>query len=58
MRPDASRGVSADLAAGAELPPLLWASIGALAAGILILGGAGVLIHLGVRGDRSRRALR
>jgi hypothetical protein len=27
MRPDGSRGVSADLAAGAKLPALLWASI-------------------------------
>ena len=28
MRPDGSRGVSAELAAGAKLPALLWASIG------------------------------
>jgi hypothetical protein len=49
MRPDGSRGVSADLSAGAKLPGLLWASIGLLVFGLLILGGAAALIYLGAR---------
>ena len=49
MRPDGSRGVSADLAAGAKLPALLWASIVLLAVGMLILGGAAALIYFGAR---------
>jgi hypothetical protein len=53
MRPDASRGVSADLAAGAKLPALLWASIGLLVLGLLISGGAAALIYAG---SRARRA--
>ncbi|UGS38680.1 hypothetical protein DSM104329_05110 [Capillimicrobium parvum] len=53
MRPDGSRGVSADLAAGAKVPALLWASIGVLVAGILTLGGAAALIYFGAR-DRRR----
>ena len=53
MRPDGSRGVSADLAAGAKLPALLWASIGLLALGLLVMGGAAALIYLG---SRARRA--
>ncbi len=52
MRPDGSRGVSADLAAGAKLPALLWASIGLLVFGILILGGAAALIYFGAREPR------
>ena len=53
MRPDASRGVSADLAAGAKLPALLWVSIGLLVVGMLIMGGAAALIYFGVRERRS-----
>jgi hypothetical protein len=49
MRPDGSRGVSADLAAGAKLPGLLWASIGVLVLGMLILGGGAALIYFGGR---------
>jgi hypothetical protein len=49
MRPDGSPGVSADLAAGAKLPALLWASIGLLVLGLLTLGGAGALIYFGAR---------
>ncbi len=49
MRPDGSRGVSADLAAGAKLPALLGASIGLLAFGLLLLGGAAALIYFGAR---------
>jgi hypothetical protein len=53
MRPDGSRGVSADLAAGAKLPALLWASIGLLVLGLLTLGGAAALIYFGVRERRA-----
>jgi hypothetical protein len=49
MRPDGTRGVSADVAAGAKLPALLGASIGLLAFGLLLLGGAGALIYFGAR---------
>jgi hypothetical protein len=52
MRPDGSAGVSANLAAGAKLPALLWLSIGLLVFGILIGGGAGALIYFGAREPR------
>lgn len=52
MRPDATRGVSADLAAGAKLPALLWVSIVLLAVGLLALCGAGALIYFGARERR------
>jgi hypothetical protein len=54
MRPDGSAGVSADLAAGAKLPALLWVSIVLLVFGILILGGAAALIYF--VGGREPRA--
>ena len=53
MRPDGSRGVSADLAAGAKLPALLWASISLLVLGLLALGGAAALIYFGARERRA-----
>jgi DNA-binding IclR family transcriptional regulator len=53
MRPDGSRGVSADLAAGAKLPALLWTSISVLVFGILALGGAAALIYFGAREPRA-----
>ena len=56
MRPDASRGVSADLAAGAKLPALLWVSVGVIVFGILILGGAAALIYFGARKPPARAA--
>ena len=52
MRPDGSRGVSVDLAAGAKLPALLWVSLSLLALGALTLGGAAALIYFGVREPR------
>jgi hypothetical protein len=57
MRPDGSRGVSADLAAGAKLPALLWASIGLLVLGTLILGSAAALIYFGAHERRAPRSL-
>jgi hypothetical protein len=53
MRPDGSRGVSADLAAGAKLPALLWTSIVVLSLGLLALAGAGALIYFGAREPRA-----
>jgi hypothetical protein len=53
MRPDGSRGVSADLAAGAKLPALLWASISVLVLGLLTLGGAAALIYFGTQERRA-----
>lgn len=53
MRPDGSRGVVADLAAGAKLPALLWGSIGLLVFGLLVMGGAGTLIYFGAREPRA-----
>jgi hypothetical protein len=53
MRPDGSRGVSADLAAGAKLPALLWVSIGLLVFGLLTLGGAVALVYFGARRPRA-----
>jgi hypothetical protein len=59
MRPDGARGVSADLAAGAKLPALAWASIVLLVAGLLILAGAAALIvaagRRASRGAQQRR---
>jgi hypothetical protein len=49
MRPDGSREVSADLAAGAKLPALLWVSISLLVFGLLVLGGGAALIYSGAR---------
>jgi hypothetical protein len=45
MRPDGSRGVVADLAAGAKLPALLWVSIVLLVLGAVVLGGGAALIY-------------
>ena len=53
MRPDGSRAVVADLAAGAKLPALLWASIGVFVLGLLIMGGAAALIYFGGREPRA-----
>ena len=47
MRPDASPGVSAELAAGAKLPALLGVSIGVLGSGSLVLIRAAALIRVG-----------
>jgi hypothetical protein len=54
MRPDGSRGVSADLAAGAELPALLWASIVLLAIGLVMLAAAAAPIYFGLRRQRGK----
>jgi hypothetical protein len=56
MRPDGSRGVSADLAAGAKLPGLLWASIGLLVFGLLVACAAAAMIYFAVRERRSPAA--
>lgn len=49
MRPDGSRAVSADLAAGAQLPALMWVSIGVVVFGMLLGGGAATLIYFALR---------
>jgi len=49
MNEDASRGIDAELRAGAELDFLIWVAIGLLIAGaVFLIGGAG-LIFLGAR---------
>jgi hypothetical protein len=53
MRPDGSREVSADLAAGAQLPALLWVSIGVILIGMLLGGGAATLIYFALRERRA-----
>ncbi|HSE82898.1 MAG TPA: DUF4389 domain-containing protein [Gaiellaceae bacterium] len=50
MNADASRGVSADVSAGAEANFLLWLAIGLLIAGALLLVGGVTLIVVGARG--------
>ena len=49
MNSDASRGVSADLSAGAEASFLLWLAIGLLVVGVLLLAGGVTLIVVGAR---------
>ena len=53
MRPGGARGVSANLAAGAKLPALLWVSIVLLVVGLLILGGGAALIYFAARDRRA-----
>jgi hypothetical protein len=53
MNADASPGVTADIAIGAELDHIIWIGIGLLAGGfIVLLGGAGLML-LGFRPPRS-----
>jgi hypothetical protein len=49
MNADASRGVSADVSAGAEANFLLWLAIGLLVVGLLVLAGGVAMIYLGAR---------
>jgi hypothetical protein len=53
MNSDASRGVSADVSAGAEANFLLWLAIGLLIAGVLLLAGGVTMIVIGARGTSS-----
>jgi hypothetical protein len=53
MNEDASRGVSAEVSAGAEANFLLWLAIGLLIAGLLLLAGGVTLIVIGARGATS-----
>jgi hypothetical protein len=55
MNADASRGVDADMAIGAELDWLLWAAIGVTIAGALVLALGAVGIATGYR--RASRAV-
>jgi hypothetical protein len=50
MNADASRGVSAELRAGAEAKFLLWLAIGLLVVGVLLLAGGVTMIVIGARG--------
>ena len=56
MAPDATRGVRADMAVGAELPGLLTLAIGLMAGGVLLLGVSGVILVAAVRGSRANAA--
>jgi len=49
MNSDASRGVAADVSAGAEANFLLWLAIGLLVVGLLVLAGGVAMIYLGAR---------
>jgi hypothetical protein len=51
MAPDAARGVSADVAVGAELPGLLALSLALLGGGALLLAASGVVLAMAVRTD-------
>jgi Domain of unknown function (DUF4389) len=54
MNADASRGVSSELAIGAELDSVLWIGIGLLAVGALLAAGAALAITAGIRRGRRR----
>ena len=54
MNADGSRGVSSELAIGAELDSVLWIGIGLLVAGALLAALAALAISAGIR--RRRRA--
>ncbi len=54
MNEDASRGVSSELAIGAELDSVLWIGIGLLLVGALLAAAAALAITAGIR--RGRRA--
>ena len=56
MNTDASRGVTADLSAGAEADFLIWVAIGLIIAGALILAGGVTMIVVGARGATARGA--
>jgi len=53
MNADGSRGVDADVSAGADVPILTALSWGALGAGLLFGATAGALIYLGVSRRRA-----
>ena len=53
MNADASRGVSAEVAIGAELDPLLWIGIGLLVVGGLLAAGGALAITAGVHRKRA-----
>lgn len=53
MRPDGSRGVVADVGAGAKVPALIWVSLGVLLIGLLLVGSAAAMIWFGAREPRG-----
>jgi hypothetical protein len=54
MNADGSRGVAADVSAGAKAPFLDEIGWGALGAGLLVLGGSAALVARGTRRPRAR----
>jgi hypothetical protein len=49
MNADASPGVAADVSLGAKISWLIWAAIGLLVGGVIVLGGGALMIFFGAR---------
>jgi hypothetical protein len=56
MSPDATRGVRADMAVGAELPGLLSLGLGLTVAGALLLAASALILAAAVRGGHAKEA--
>lgn len=52
MNADASRGIAADVSAGAKIGLILWLAVGLLAGGAILAAGGGLMIYFGARTRR------